>query len=121
MSLVELGVAVVSADYDGCGDSGQIENLGFYASAEAGGSQIDVPDALGNEVEELLYDLLSERHGGWDIGEGSYGHFSWSPASERMEHEHSDRFTDIDTSTYVGFGIGTEQPTPDAVDGEAAP
>lgn len=100
--LAELGVARVAAEYDGCGDSGQIESIEFRtATNEVCG---EVTDEVEKEVEELLYDLLEVRHGGWENNDGAFGTFAWNVSDSTMQHEHNSRYMDYETSEYEGFG-----------------
>lgn len=80
--LEAQGVVLVTVDFDGCGDSGQIESI--CAFDEHG--EVAVPeDKLANAeddgepvkdvIESLAYDLLQSEHGGWENNEGAYGEF----------------------------------------------
>ena len=64
--LTQLGVRQITAHFDGCGDSGQFEEV----TAE--------PDTvtLDGDLVEQLEDFLAEQlPGGWEINEGSFGQF----------------------------------------------
>ena len=100
--LTALGITRVTADYDGGGDSGQLESVHLYQGTEERTESID-PELV-TRVEQLLYDLLEVRHGGWENNEGAFGEFQWDVVSDALTHEHNARFTDYDVSTHRGFG-----------------
>lgn len=100
-TLIERGVVRVTAEYDGCGDSGQIEDVVFLGAEDA---VCEIEPGLAEEVEQVLYDLLEGRHGGWENNDGAFGSFAWTLASRELTHEHNDRFTDYETTRHEGFG-----------------
>jgi hypothetical protein len=65
--LLDLGIVGVTADFDGYGDSGQLE--WFQVEPES--------VVLGAELEAKLEGFLLNRlPGGWEINEGTYGSFT---------------------------------------------
>jgi len=97
--LAAAGVARVLVQYDGCGDSGQIEDIQCRG---AGGELLELL-AGGGVLKDLFYDLLEARHPGWEDGEGACGEFVWELASGSLHHEHHERFTDYDTTEHEGL------------------
>ena len=80
--LEERGIVLVTVNFDGCGDSGQIESISAFDK----NGEVAVPeDKLANAeddgepvkdvIESLAYDLLQSEHGGWENNEGAYGEF----------------------------------------------
>ena len=53
---------------------------------------------LKEALENLCYDLLEDKYGGWEINEGSYGEFVFNVADRTIELTFNGRFTDVDTS-----------------------
>jgi len=104
--LRALGIVTVEAQYDGVGDSGQIDEIKYLDDSNPAQS-ISVGDETHQRVETLLYALLSLRHGGWENDDGGYGSFSWNLEEELLEHVHHQRFTDCDTSVHHGFEFNT--------------
>ncbi|WP_051278319.1 DUF6878 family protein [Solimonas flava] len=102
--LRELGITDVDADYDGIGDSGQIEQIAYRDRARPD-QTIAVDDEIGRGVEALLYALLEFRHGGWENNDGAYGSFRWNLLGGTIEHEHHARYTEVETSVHDGFEI----------------
>jgi hypothetical protein len=74
--LTRLGVTAVTANFDGYGDSGQIEAL----AAEPPGVILD--RQLSDELEDYLFGLLP---GGWENNEGGYGDFAVDVAGGRVQ------------------------------------
>lgn len=104
-ALLAAGVTRLTAEYDGVGDSGQFESVTFQ---DAKGEELTERTELKHlegEVTNLFYDLLETRHGGWENNEGGYGTFVWNLVTDYLQHEHSQRFEDVDTSTHEGFEI----------------
>jgi hypothetical protein len=64
--LSALGVHRVTAHFDGCGDDGQFDPL----EVEPESAEID--DGLQGQLEDFLLERLP---GGWELNEGSIGHF----------------------------------------------
>lgn len=104
--LRRLGVTGIQADYDGVGDSGQIENISYLDGSNPP-TPVTVSDATNQRVEALLYALLELRHGGWENNDGAFGSFRWNLDDGTIEHEHNLRYTEHETSVHEGFTDGT--------------
>src|SRR5580700_5601876 len=75
--LKAAGVARVDISYDGCGDSGQIEDVRYF---DANRKTMELPGTLTiteDALRELFYDLLETRHAGWENNDGAFGEFEW--------------------------------------------
>lgn len=114
--LAAAGITSVTVEFDGEGDSGQIQSV----IACAGESHLELPQtpvtlhraAWANEtltagteplpgaIETLCYDYLEQEHGGWENNDGAFGTFSFDVAARTIELEFNGRFTDIATNTY---------------------
>lgn len=92
-ALRKLGVETVTAPYDGCGDSGQIEDPEFGAAA--------VPDDQQRAVKDIFYDVLEQYFGGWEINEGSFGQFVWDIPADRITLQHNARVETVETEELV--------------------
>ncbi|HEY9578589.1 MAG TPA: hypothetical protein VIR65_01855 [Rhizorhapis sp.] len=88
--LQEAGIARVEIRFDGCGDSGAVEEC---ACLDAAGAAIACPDvtiledeagnsdcdgsaelqSLGQALEQLTYLALERHHPGWEINDGACG------------------------------------------------
>jgi len=101
--LKSIGVAHVHIQYDGCGDSGQIESIGYL---DADGKSVDIQGKVTiteDDLRDVFYDLTQERHPGWENNDGAYGEFEWNLAVDTLVHTHNDRFTDYDTTEHEGL------------------
>lgn len=81
-ALAGAGIATVTVTFDGCGDSGQIESI---EARDASGADVLLPEetiaivaivwgqsspeprtmSVEQAIEHLVYDALTETHGGW--------------------------------------------------------
>ena len=102
LSVAEI--TSVEVEFDGCGDSGQIESTEFYRGCEAvddamysttlvdgalivNESSFDEKKkewvsssktpTISELIEHICYDLLEANHAGWEINEGSNGTFTF--------------------------------------------
>lgn len=100
--LSRLGVASIRAEYDGVGDSGQIEELTFLDNLDPP-QPLKVNDETEEKVKALLYALIESRHSGWENNDGAFGNFCWDLVDGAITHKHSERFLDHETSFYEGF------------------
>ena len=88
--LQEAGIARVEIRFDGCGDSGVVEECACLDAAGAGIPCPDVtllegeadsvdrtgsrePQSLGQALEQLTYLALERHHPGWEINDGACG------------------------------------------------
>ena len=113
-ALVAAGIVEVTVEFDGEGDSGQIEDvtaqdaLGIVALPDErvefltpvhDGSGMDhATETVGEAIETLCYTLLSQHHGGWEINDGSYGLFAFDVAARTIELTHNERYIAVDTT-----------------------
>jgi hypothetical protein len=89
--LAQLSVTGITADFDGYGDSGQIDSL----VVEPVGVELD--RQLADALEDFLMGLLP---GGWENNEGGFGGFTIDVASARVEANASWRIDkESDTET----------------------
>ena len=88
--LQDTGIARVEIRFDGCGDSGAVEECACLDAAGAGIPCPDVtllegeadsvdrtgsrePQSLGQALEQLTYLALERHHPGWEINDGACG------------------------------------------------
>lgn len=110
-----VGITSIVVQFDGSGDSGQIESVdGFRGEQAAELPTIDIELATPNHdgsdvhrrvaafpdaVESLLYALLEDTHGGWENNEGAYGEFTLDVADRTIELDFNMR---IETAEHFG-------------------
>ena len=100
-ALTTYGVKRVRATYEGCGDSGSLEDPEYFGE----GNAPILAEAIGewhDKVADFLYDLIDRRHGGYENNEGGGGDFEWDLTAEGLIHEHYSCFTERDYSTHSG-------------------
>ena len=124
-ALHNTKIVSISVDFDGCGDSGQINDIEYYdknskkisqPSGKIKGSKIsngstwddkrkefvDLPpsEATFNQlVEQICYDRLGAHHAGWEINEGSYGTFVFDVVNRKIDLEFNERVESVRTSS----------------------
>jgi len=109
-ALAAAGIKTVTVNFDGGGDSGQLEEVIAYSSD--GPAQIDaisikfqttrwgdsvpvirdVP--LAEAIEVLCFDYLSQEHGGWGNNDGAYGEFTFHAGDRQIDLDFNARYTD---------------------------
>ncbi len=115
-ALAEAGITAVQVDFDGEGDSGQIESVTGYTGDEMaslpltgvpiqqarwGTTEVETTALpLSEAVEALCYAFLAEDHDGWENNDGAYGEFHLDVAKRIIELEFNGRFTDTFTETH---------------------
>jgi hypothetical protein len=107
-------VTSVEVEFDGVGDSGQIEAITAYedeAIVELPSTPLTLhqvqfgatdpstaTQSLCEAIETLCYDCLEQEHGGWENNDGAYGTFIFDVSKRTIELEFNGRFTDVATS-----------------------
>ena len=86
--LRQLGVERISAEYNGSGDDGQINDPEF--------GSVEVSGGVEKAVLDLFYEVLEEYYGGWEINEGSYGLFTWDVGADRINLLHTMRMDETE-------------------------
>jgi hypothetical protein len=113
-ALAAAGLTLVEIEFDGEGDSGQIEGIYAYAGdarAELPESSITLHEArqgdpktttvrLHEAIETLCYDYLSQTHGGWENNEGAYGIFRFEVSNRSIRLDFNQRFSDSTHHTH---------------------
>ena len=115
-ALAAAGLTRVEVEFDGEGDSGQIDGIYAYrgdALAELPLSSVTLHQAARNNgdpktttarlhdaVEILCYDYLSQTHGGWENNDGAYGTFAFDVAERSIRLDFNERFSDSTHHTH---------------------
>jgi hypothetical protein len=115
--LRHVGIGCILVSFDGSGDSGQIESIEARNDAD---KSVTLPAAhitfagidwqsgapterrlhLESAVEELVYDLLSDTHSGWQDNDGAYGEFCIDARARTIHLEVNERFTSPELFTH---------------------
>ena len=107
--LAEHGITAVIVNFDGYGDSGQIEDITAQSSdviVELPDERIDIfrpdwdsPDierpthTVREAIEALCYDFLAQTHCGWENNDGAYGDFSFDVTEGSITLDYNERYT----------------------------
>ena len=114
-ALAQVGITTVLVEFDGYGDSGQIEDISAHAGPDIA---VNLPEhsieiarieygsleivretyTVKEAIERLAYDFLEETHGGWENNEGAYGDFLFDVAEHTITLNYNER---IETSEYT--------------------
>ena len=109
-ALTNKKISVVKINFDGSGDSGQIEYMGFYNEEEKHVPVEDVyfkyldfeklpqPKSVTDFLEDLIYDALSDHYGGWEINDGSFGEIEFDATTGNMKIDFSERVVEVNHS-----------------------
>ena len=116
-ALTAAGITTVIVNFDGCGDSGQIEMI----EAKAGDDVIPLPTVqieiasavwgsghdrpptrpIRDAIETLVYDVLNQTYGGWENNDGAYGEFTFDVAERTNTLDYNERHMESDHSMHV--------------------
>lgn len=108
-ALAGAGIATVVVTFDGYGDSGQIESI----DARSADADVPLPEetiaivgivwgrsepeertlSVREAIEHLVYDALTETHGGWENNEGAYGEFDFDVPALEIRLDYNERIT----------------------------
>jgi len=114
-ALARAGITRVDVEFDGYGDSGQIESITVRASDAEATLPDDRIDFLNpvrgladqversthtvtEAIETLVYAFLQETHGGWENNDGAYGEFTFDVEKRTITLDYNERYTDSDHS-----------------------
>jgi hypothetical protein len=124
--LKTKGVARITINYNGCGDSGAIDDIAFIEQPRKidapgqphpervalGAHQLSEtsseilqwnehePPTVGNVIEDYAYRLLAERHPGWEINDGSMGDMCVDLKDGTVTHSHGAHYQRTEWSEY---------------------
>jgi hypothetical protein len=108
-ALTAAGIDHVTVEYDGSGDSGQIDCIEGW---DANNQRIPLPlepklqlatddprqsITLESAVEDLAWNYLESLYGGWENNDGACGTFVFDVSARTITLEHNERFTDVNT------------------------
>lgn len=113
-ALAEAGIHKVTVEYDGGGDSGQIEDVAAWNAAnERMPFPTDHKITLISEnpafpfseqnleaaVETIAWDYL-EICSGWENNDGAFGTFVFDVPAGTVTLEHNERYTEVNTTSH---------------------
>lgn len=118
--LEQEGIATFEVEFDGSGDSGQIESISLdkkllgrkiegckvkngsrYDPVTKTSSPVWEHDVtLQSLIEGVCYDILEDNFGGWEINDGSYGTFSFDVKKRKASLTMNERIMEVNTNEY---------------------
>lgn len=116
-ALAGAGTTTVIVTFDGYGDSGQIESI----DARNADADVPLPEetiaivaivwgrsepeartmSVREAIEHLVYDALSETHGGWENNEGAYGEFVFDVPALEIRLDYNERIAPSEFYTHT--------------------
>ena len=114
-AFVQTNITSVEVEFDGAGDSGQIEQITPYREAEIcdwptceiniqdldmNGGGVLISLDMQKAIEALCYDFLEDREGGWENNDGAYGTFSFDVAARTVTLDFNARYTAVENTAY---------------------
>jgi hypothetical protein len=115
-ALAAAGLTSVTVEFDGEGDSGQINGMAAHAgespaelpstslklqrAPQNGGDLRTAEATLRDAIETLCYDYLTQCHDGWENNDGAYGTFEFDVPNRTVHLDIDERFTDTTNSTH---------------------
>lgn len=95
--LRALGVTSIEVQYEGYGDSGNVEDVVVMPDT------IILTEELRRRVEDFGWDFAYALSPGFENNEGGYGELNWAIEADKIAVSHSNRFIETDTTEHEGL------------------
>ena len=95
--LRALGISEVTAEYEGYGDSGNVEEVVVTPDT------ITLTEELRRRVEDFGWDFAYALSPGFENNEAGYGELTWALETDKIDVSHSNRFIETDTTEHEGL------------------
>ena len=95
--LRSLGIAQVTAEYEGYGDSGNIEDVTVQPAG------IALPEELCTKLGDFAWSVAYHQHPGFENNEGGYGTLTWDISADSIALDHADRYVECSHSRDEGL------------------
>lgn len=92
--LRALGITLIEIQYDGYGDSGNVEDVTPTPAT------IKLAYDLNERIETFGWDFAYALNPGFENNEGGYGSLEWNLETDKINVSHSNRYVDSDTTDY---------------------
>jgi len=110
-ALSRAGITKVVVNFDGYGDSGQVERIDVRAGeaeAKLPEDQIEFVEpvfgdpekversthTVSEAIETLVYAFLEQTHDGWEDNDGAYGDFTFDVENRTITLDYNGRYTE---------------------------
>ena len=88
-ALRSAGATALAAEYDGCGDSGNIE--GLHLEPEG----LEPAPATEGRLADFAWAFVCHHHPGFENNEGGLGELRWDLAADAIALDHGERVTEV--------------------------
>ena len=95
--LRALGVKEVTAEYEGYGDSGNVEDITLQPNG------IALLPELSSKLEDFAWSFSYDQHPGFENNEGGYGTLTWDILADSITLDHADRYVECSRSYHEGL------------------
>ena len=95
--LRAVGVTKIEVQYEGYGDSGNIEDVVVTPDT------ISLSEELRRRVEDFGWDFAYALSPGFENNEGGYGELTWALEADKIAVSHSNRYVETDTTEHEGL------------------
>lgn len=95
--LCALGVTKIEVQYEGYGDSGNVEDVVVAPDT------VTLTDELRRRVEDFGWDFAYALSPGFENNEGGYGELIWALEADKIDVSHSNRYIETDTTEHEGL------------------
>lgn len=92
--LRTLGATLIEVDYEGYGDSGNVESVTVTPA------MITLTTELNRRLEDFGWDFAYALSPGFENNEGGYGTLTWDVEADKINVSHSTRYVDSDTTEH---------------------
>jgi hypothetical protein len=117
-ALTRAGITKVVVNFDGYGDSGQVEGIEVHAGeaeAKLPEDQIEFVEpvfgdpekversthTVSDAIETLVYTFLEQTHSGWENDSGAYGDVTFDVGNRTITLDYNERHTESDYSCHT--------------------
>ena len=95
--LRALGVTNIEVQYEGYGDSGNVEDVVVTPDT------IKLAEEMRRRVEDFGWDFAYALSPGFENNEGGYGELTWALEVDKIAVSHSNRYIETDTTEHEGL------------------
>ncbi len=95
--LRALGVTGIEVQYEGYGDSGNVEDVVVAPDT------VTLTDELRRGVEDFGWDFAYALSPGFENNEGGYGELAWALEADKIDVSHSNRYIAFETTEHEGL------------------
>ena len=95
--LRAFGVTSIEVQYEGYGDSGNVEDVVVTPDT------ITLTEELRRRVEDFGWDFAYALSPGFENNEGGYGELTWALETDKIDVSHSNRYIETNTTEHEGL------------------